>query len=99
MYHDLATIENPENNKVLTTIQELVNFVWIGLYDDMARWKWSLGNEDFNNYIDFDYWALNEPFDTRTGDSCAVMTPHGVWYDTSCAKLHFAVCYYGKKDF
>lgn len=65
----------------------------------MAKWKWSLGNEDFDNNKDFDYWALNEPFDTRTGDSCAVMTPRGFWYDTSCAKLRSAVCYYGKKDF
>lgn len=99
MYYDLATIEDLDDNTVITNINELGRYIWIGLYDDMARWKWAMGNEAFNNNLDFENWAIYEPTDLRSEESCTTITAQGIWYDVSCGKLRYAVCYHGKKNF
>ncbi|XP_055368854.1 macrophage mannose receptor 1-like isoform X2 [Betta splendens] len=93
MYSDLATIENPDDNQAIINIQELLNFVWIGYHDDLRIWSWALGNERFNNDVDYDSWGVNEPWDLRSGNRCAVVTQGGFWHDMACDSLQFAVCY------
>uniref|UniRef100_A0A087XIN1 C-type lectin domain-containing protein n=1 Tax=Poecilia formosa TaxID=48698 RepID=A0A087XIN1_POEFO len=56
MYADLATADSPEeNNRLLQKVQEPEKFAWIGLFYDMANWKWAMGDEDFN-HEDFSNW-------------------------------------------
>lgn len=46
---DPATADNrDDSNKLLSVIKGSDEYAWIGLHDDLIRWKWALGNEDFN---------------------------------------------------
>ncbi len=61
-FTDLATVNNlDENDRLLSASQTHGNFAWIGLYDDLTRWKWSLANADFNIDTDFSNWPPTEP--------------------------------------
>lgn len=93
---DLSTIENPDDNKAITNMQEFLNDAWIGYRDDLRMWKWALGDADFDSDIDFNSWGLM-PYDQRSGSRCAVITQVGFWHDVPCNNLQSAVCYNGKK--
>ncbi|KAF3707705.1 Lithostathine Islet cells regeneration factor [Channa argus] len=93
MSFHLATVANLNENAKLSFIPDVGSIVWLGLYDDLRIWNWAIGNAYFNNDIDFDNWALDEPYDTRTVESCALMSTQGIWHDTPCSNLHSAVCY------
>ena len=96
-YTDLATIDNQdENTAQLIAWKGPKQFAWIGLHDDTTRWKWALGNADFNNK--FSPWLKNEPSNTQSKENCTVMRQDGLWLDSPCSTTRPAVCYYGKKD-
>ncbi|XP_056277361.1 L-selectin-like [Pseudoliparis swirei] len=49
-FTDLAAVENQsDNDSLLSVLQSLGDYAWIGLYDKTAGWKWALGDADFNN--------------------------------------------------
>lgn len=97
-FTDLATVNNQEeNNKLLQLFQDLVRNAWIGLYDDLTRWKWTLGNSDFNNDTDYNNWKKDEPNNKKSMEKCALMLINGKWCDRPCQQQHPAVCYDGNK--
>ncbi|KAK2830104.1 hypothetical protein Q5P01_018035 [Channa striata] len=93
VYGDLATVATPAESAKLGFIPDTGSLVWLGLYDDIRIWNWALGNKYFTNDIDFDYWAVDQPYDARTVESCAAMSTQGYWYDVPCTNLNSAVCY------
>ncbi|KAL0163003.1 hypothetical protein M9458_042399, partial [Cirrhinus mrigala] len=48
-YTDLATIENEQQTvQLMNTVNDAsIDLAWIGLYDDLESWKWTLGDSDF----------------------------------------------------
>ncbi|XP_071382612.1 putative C-type lectin domain family 20 member A [Centroberyx affinis] len=99
-FTDLATIDNQEDNdRLLTAVQtqaEPTKKAWIGLYDDMSRWQWSLGNEDYDNITEYNYWQPGEPNFAAAKENCTVMDAQGFWLDVPCDEEHGAVCYYDR---
>uniref|UniRef100_A0A8C4ZZG2 C-type lectin domain-containing protein n=1 Tax=Gadus morhua TaxID=8049 RepID=A0A8C4ZZG2_GADMO len=73
---DLATVDNVADLQHLQESRTGFNydddFMWIGLYDDRTRWKWSLGDQDYK--VDF---SGNE-------ENCTTMYYNGSWMDKSC---------------
>lgn len=98
-FNDLATVTNKEDNSRLqSALKGGPSRAWIGLRDDLTRWKWLLGNTDFNNDTDFSNWGPNEPDNKDSKEDCVAMTPEGLWEDIPCATKRHAVCYYSKKN-
>lgn len=97
-FTDLATVASQdENDRLLSVLQGRGNYAWIGLYDDLTRWKWNLGNASFKNDTDYSNWKINEPDNLNSNEKCIVMTRNGFWRDYHCWIQHPAVCYYGKR--
>uniref|UniRef100_A0A3Q3XR62 C-type lectin domain-containing protein n=1 Tax=Mola mola TaxID=94237 RepID=A0A3Q3XR62_MOLML len=93
-FTDLATVDNrDENNKLLSVLPGHGNFAWIGLHEDLTKWKWALGNSEFNN-IHYSNWKANYPNNKMLKQICVVMTKSGTWYYFPCCGTFPAVCYY-----
>ncbi|KAL0162992.1 hypothetical protein M9458_042388, partial [Cirrhinus mrigala] len=48
-YTDLATIENQQQTfQLMDTVNDnTIDLAWIGLYDDLNSWKWTLEDGNF----------------------------------------------------
>lgn len=99
MFADLATVENvEESNRLMSILQGSSTSAWIGLRDDLTRWKWSMGNTDFSTGKDFNNWKLDEPDNYNSMENCTVVTDNGWWRDLECLNQYPAVCYDGEKN-
>uniref|UniRef100_A0A671QNM2 C-type lectin domain-containing protein n=1 Tax=Sinocyclocheilus anshuiensis TaxID=1608454 RepID=A0A671QNM2_9TELE len=100
-YTDLATIDNMEEmNRLINTVNGTYNdSAWIGEYDDVNSWRWSLEDNDFyqEGERDFRNW-YHEP-DNSGGNQLCVYMSNGKWYDMSCDNTLPFVCYDGKDFF
>jgi len=96
---DLATIDNMEEmNSLINTVNGSYNgSAWIGLYDDVNSWRWSLENNDFyqEGERDFRNW-YHEPNNENGNEQCIYMDYNGNWFDSSCEIIYTFVCYNGK---
>ncbi|XP_050948618.1 macrophage mannose receptor 1-like [Labeo rohita] len=94
-YTDLATIENMEEmNRLINTVNGSYNVsAWIGLYDDVNSWRWSLEDNDFyqEGERDFRNW-YHEP-NNGENELCVYIDSNGNWFDSSCGKYYTFVCY------
>ncbi|XP_050927460.1 L-selectin-like [Lates calcarifer] len=96
-YTDLATIDNMEDVNLLTSMVDLSKMVyptysylaWIGLYDDVNSWRWSLSDRSFytQEEADFRNWASGEPDNYISREHCGQMKDDGEWSDTGCETL------------
>jgi len=61
---------------------------WIGLYDDMNSWKWSMpdGNSEYR------HWASGEPNNQMIREVCVLMYDSGLWDDRLCDQSIEPVC-------
>lgn len=99
MFADLATVENEEeSNRLMSILRGSSTSAWIGLRDDLTRWKWSLGNADFSTGRDFNNWRSAEPDNYNSAENCTVITDYGWWRDLECSTPYPAVCYDGEKN-
>lgn len=101
MFTDLATVENPAEDTRLSALQGGRKNAWIGLYDDLTRWWWSLRDEDFSNNTDFSNWHVGEPVTKdykQYKRGCTVMDPNVLWHSSLCIRLRPVVCFYGKTN-
>ncbi|GAA6229135.1 macrophage mannose receptor 1-like [Lates japonicus] len=93
-FTDLATVENQDDNsKLLGVIQSHEKFAWIGLYDDLNIWKWSLEDANFNTREYYRNWKLWEPDNKNGMENCTVVSESGRWYDVPCMSEHPSVCF------
>ncbi|XP_077088897.1 macrophage mannose receptor 1-like [Siphateles boraxobius] len=100
-YTDLATIDNMEEmNSLINTVNGSYNgSAWIGLYDDVNSWRWSLENNNFyqEGERDFRNW-YHEPNNNVGNELCVYMDHNGNWYDSSCENYYTFVCYDGREN-
>uniref|UniRef100_A0A8C2ZHS7 C-type lectin domain-containing protein n=1 Tax=Cyclopterus lumpus TaxID=8103 RepID=A0A8C2ZHS7_CYCLU len=96
-FTDLAAVESQsDNDRLMSVLQGLENYAWIGLYDNMTGWKWALGDADFNT--EYSNWDIDQPNNMNFNESCTLMHRNGLWADVVCSMTLPAVCYDGKKD-
>ncbi|XP_043077471.1 C-type mannose receptor 2-like isoform X2 [Puntigrus tetrazona] len=99
-YTDLATIDNmDEMNRLINTVNgSYSGSAWIGLYDDINSWRWSLENNDFyqEGERDFRNW-YHEPDNSGGNELCVYMNYNAKWYDISCDNTLPFVCYDGRE--
>ncbi|CAL8405295.1 unnamed protein product [Arctogadus glacialis] len=67
--------------------------MWIGLYDDRTRWKWSLGDQDYKVGQNYGTWYGPDPDFWDNKENCTGFSSTGIWFDVSCYSLYGAVCY------
>ncbi|XP_051256957.1 C-type mannose receptor 2-like isoform X1 [Dicentrarchus labrax] len=86
-YGDLATIFDEQDfTRINDMTSDLDRPFWIGLYDDINSWKWSLVGEDFYADVGDDYrkWQEDQPDNVGADERCVSMTQNGFWRDNSC---------------
>lgn len=69
--------------------------VWIGLYDKLSSWHWSMSDESFygEGEKNFRKWYKSEPnVIGRRVHLCAAVNNSG-WFDDHCGELKPFVCY------
>ncbi|XP_067449644.1 macrophage mannose receptor 1-like isoform X2 [Thunnus thynnus] len=101
-YTDLATIDNMEDVTILNNTADLSKMVypeysyraWIGLYNDVNSWRWSLSDRHFYKpgEAEFRKWYPGEPNNQHSAEYCAQMYDGGQWNDANCTKSFRAVC-------
>ncbi|KAI5087860.1 secretory phospholipase A2 receptor-like isoform X1, partial [Silurus meridionalis] len=94
MYTDLATLETPAEIVKIQNIaksQNCASATWIGLYNDVNSWRWSMGNESLGS---FKFWYSPNPDNWMATESCAAIDLYG-WYDFSCKTLLTFICFDG----
>ncbi|XP_016403791.1 C-type mannose receptor 2 [Sinocyclocheilus rhinocerous] len=95
-YTDLATIDNmDEMKRLITTVNGTYSgSAWIGLYDDVNSWRWSLEDNDFyqEGERDFRNW-YHEPDNYGGKQLCVYMDYTGNWFDISCDNTLPFICY------
>ncbi len=98
-YTDLATIDNMEEmNRLINTVNgSYYGSAWIGLYDDVNSWRWSLEDNDFYQEGERDFTNFyHEPNNNAGNELCVFMDYNGKWYDYPCDNYYSFVCYDGK---
>ncbi|XP_056587477.1 macrophage mannose receptor 1-like [Triplophysa dalaica] len=100
-YIDLATIDNmTEMNSVMNTVNGSYNgSVWIGQYDDVNSWRWSLDDDDFyqEGEREFRNW-YHEPDNYGGNELCVYMNYDGKWFDSPCNSILSFVCFDGNNN-
>ncbi|XP_022622545.1 macrophage mannose receptor 1-like [Seriola dumerili] len=95
-YTDLATIDNMEEMNILNAavdLNQMVNssyLAWIGLYEDVNSWRWSLSDRSLGQ-AEYRNWAPKEP-NNENGENCGQMYDYGKWNDDNCEGHLMAVC-------
>ncbi|PWA30266.1 hypothetical protein CCH79_00020262, partial [Gambusia affinis] len=67
---------------------------WIGLYDDVNSWRWSISDSDFYQQGEekFRNWAFGEPNNNYGRENCAEMYGDGRWNDEFCNQTQSSIC-------
>ncbi|XP_039878707.1 macrophage mannose receptor 1-like [Simochromis diagramma] len=98
---DLATIENMEDVRILQSMADsskmnygqYPNRAWIGLYDDMNSWRWSMSNTDlYKNSVAFRNWEPGQPDNRMSKEHCTGLRWTGSWTDENCNNTFKALC-------
>ncbi|XP_016521450.1 asialoglycoprotein receptor 2-like [Poecilia formosa] len=102
MNSDLATIATMEDMKTLNKMAVMNNMVytsysyraWIGLYDDVDSWRWSLSDSGFyrTGEDSFRKWQSGEPNNWMSTERCGMVTGEGLWQDGPCSSARRPVC-------
>ncbi|XP_036444737.1 macrophage mannose receptor 1-like [Colossoma macropomum] len=98
-YTDLATIDNMEEmNRLINTVNgSYSGLAWIGLYDDLDSWRWSLDDESFYKEGERDFRGWRHQPDNYYGtELCVFINSDGTWSDGPCETYRKFVCYNGK---
>lgn len=98
---DLVTINSEEDMVRLSHMlwdNDDVEF-WIGLYEDVYNWKWSLERKGFykEGEAEFRKWYSPEANIYRAPFMCADIATFGGWSHSLCDTTHHFVCYNGKR--
>ncbi|XP_059208081.1 uncharacterized protein LOC131986958 [Centropristis striata] len=90
-YTDLATMDSMED---VETLNRMAENTWIGLYDDVNSWRWSLSDTSFYKHGEEEFrgWQSGEPNNYGDDEHCTLMSPDGLWNDRSCTSTFQAVC-------
>ncbi|KAM8755139.1 C-type mannose receptor 2-like isoform 11-T11 [Acanthopagrus schlegelii] len=66
---------------------------WIGLYDDVNSWRWSLSNTSFyrDGEAEFRLWKDGEPNNYNSREHCTALIGRR-WVDDDCINCYKSVC-------
>ncbi|KAK3554979.1 hypothetical protein QTP86_002411 [Hemibagrus guttatus] len=98
-YVDLASIDNAEEELALIKTVDIRNYspVWLGLYDDLNSWKWSLDHDDAfyqEGKTSFRNWYIHKPGNWYETRLCAVFLGfNGVWQEKHCSEVLPLICF------
>ncbi|XP_051280572.1 macrophage mannose receptor 1-like isoform X1 [Dicentrarchus labrax] len=100
-YTDLATTDNMEDVNTLNNMADLSQMVysaysyraWIGLYDDVDSWRWSLSDRSFYGLgeTEFRQWYPGQP-NNAYDQLCTHIKSSGLWIDYFCKRQFKSVC-------
>ncbi|XP_051280577.1 C-type mannose receptor 2-like isoform X1 [Dicentrarchus labrax] len=100
-YTDLATTDNMDDVNTLNNMADLSQMVyseyshraWIGLYNDVDSWRWSLSDRSFYGLgeTEFRKWYPGRPGNVYDRP-CTIINTDGLWYDYNCKKQYKSVC-------
>ncbi|XP_030286572.1 macrophage mannose receptor 1-like [Sparus aurata] len=92
-YTDLATIDNMEDMNIVIDVAKKSKGVYIGLYDDVNSWRWSLSDTSFykEGEAGFRQWKTGLPDNSNSLEHCALMY-NGLWDDSDCKSRRKSVC-------
>ncbi len=98
-YTDLASTGNMEEmNRLFKTVHRTYGKAWIGLYDDLNSWRWSLDNTALEG--GFKSWYVQQPVNSGGQHLCVYMSNNrGIWSETYCSNKFPFVCYDGENLF
>lgn len=73
--------------------------LWIGLYDDINSWRWSMEKRSYygEGEAEFRMWKSGEPNNIYRFEICAVMDAAGFWLDVPCDWKNPFTCYNGER--
>ncbi|XP_026994737.2 macrophage mannose receptor 1-like, partial [Tachysurus fulvidraco] len=95
IYNDLATVVSDFDwlrlNKE-TADKYLPTDAWVGLYNDINSWRWSLNNLPLKN-VTYSCWYSGQPNTVGGNEACAVLGLGNAWWDTTCTGLRPFICY------
>ncbi|KAK3554330.1 hypothetical protein QTP70_020813 [Hemibagrus guttatus] len=95
-YTDLAIIKSNEEMAKLQNVAQTQQFssnAWIGMYTNINKWQWSMGNEPLGSFTS---WISGEP-ENMLGNERCVFIERDLWHDAPCEwKLQF-VCFDDRK--
>ncbi|XP_060882203.1 secretory phospholipase A2 receptor-like [Labrus mixtus] len=96
-FTDLASVSSQqESDQLREATEELdVGHLWIGLYNDIDSWRWSLEEEGYygEGEAEFRKWGVREPNNFMGIEHCAMMHISGVWIDVSCNIKIWFTCF------
>ncbi|KAK2845981.1 hypothetical protein Q7C36_010835 [Tachysurus vachellii] len=73
--------------------QKFSSTAWIGLYNDINSWRWSMGNEPLGIMR---AWGPIQP-DNWNGNETCVAIYNSEWFDRICSSIFNFVCFDGNK--
>ncbi|KAL7374933.1 hypothetical protein ABVT39_009345 [Epinephelus coioides] len=100
VHTDLATVSNDEDISRINDMNYNMSF-WIGLYDDVNSWRWSLLNEHFYTEEGQDYrqWQEGQPDNAGAVERCVSMMEDGFWRDNDCVQVKMPlICFRDDTD-
>ncbi|XP_010784119.1 C-type mannose receptor 2-like [Notothenia coriiceps] len=95
-YTDLATVDSMEVVTLLNSMGGYVDVLaWIGLYDDVDSWSWSLSDTSFYKpgETEFRRWESGAPQNTSWKRCTKISSATGYWTESECSTLLSAVCF------
>ncbi|MCI4386907.1 hypothetical protein PGIGA_G00068200 [Pangasianodon gigas] len=100
-YTDLATIDNMEDmERLFDTVHGTYSgLAWIGLYDDLNSWKWSLDDDLFykEGERSFQNWHLYKPSNWFGNISCVYYSVFDMlWREAPCYYTMQFICFDGR---
>ena len=99
-YGDLAAISDVEvNSRIADMSKDWQEPFWIGLYEDISSWKWSLMGEHHYTGVVEDYrqWQEDQPDNAGANEYCVSMMEDGFWRDNSCTFVKMPlICFAGE---
>lgn len=94
-YDDLAAVESNDDLIRLQSeiqTQQFGSSAWVGLYNDVKGWRWSLGNEPVDLYM----WAIQWGQPNYGNELCGGIDPWG-WLDATCDTVLPFICFDGEE--
>ncbi|XP_034157186.2 C-type mannose receptor 2-like [Pangasianodon hypophthalmus] len=95
MYTDLATILSDTDwlrLKKEAASKGLATSAWVGLYNDINTWRWSLNNVSLKS-VTYTNWYSDQPDNYAGKESCGIIDSNAIWWDSDCTQEKTFICY------
>ncbi|XP_047671866.1 macrophage mannose receptor 1-like isoform X4 [Tachysurus fulvidraco] len=94
-YNDLATVISDTDwlrVKKLTADKNLAKNAWVGLYNDVNSWRWSLNDLPLKN-VTYTCWSSGDPNNLGGNEACVMIGGTNACFDAPCIHPKHFICY------